>query len=108
MMLDGLGTTLYAALHDGDPGADGSENELSGGTPPYARQPIVLGAAAGGQRAASTQPEFDVPPGATVTHSSLWTAATGGVCLATDDVTAEAYAGQGTYTLETFVVAVPA
>ncbi|NDY56637.1 hypothetical protein G3N56_07760 [Desulfovibrio sulfodismutans] len=103
--LDGLGSTFYAALHSGAPGAAGADNELTGGTPAYARKAITLGAASGGARAATTQPEFDVPPSTTVSHASLWTAATGGTCLATDDVTSEAFAAQGTYTLTAFTLA---
>lgn len=103
--LDGLGNTFYAALHSGAPGAAGADNELSGGDPAYARKAITFGAASDGQRAATTQPEFDVPPSTTVSHASLWTAATGGTCLATDDVTSEVFAGQGTYTLTSFTVA---
>lgn len=104
--LEGLGGTFYAALHSGSPGAAGADNELSGGSPAYARKGITLAAASGGARAASTQPEFDVPPSTTVSHASLWTAATGGTCLATDDVDNESFTNQGTYTLDSFVVTI--
>lgn len=102
--LDGLGSTFYAALHSADPGATGADNELSGGSPAYARKAISLGAASGGARAATTQPVFDVPAATTVSHASLWTAVTGGTCLATDDVDGESFTNQGTYTLTAFTV----
>ncbi|MHC1792203.1 phage tail fiber protein [Solidesulfovibrio sp.] len=98
----GLPATLYAALHSGAPGADGSANELTGGTPAYARKAVTMAAASGGSRAATGAVTFDVPAGATVSHGSLWTAETGGTCVFTDDLpAAETFAGQGTYTLAT-------
>ena len=48
-------------------------NEVTGGTPAYARQAITMAAASGGSRAASTQPAFDVPAGTTVAFIGLWT-----------------------------------
>lgn len=100
----GLPSTLYAALHSGAPGADGSANELTGGTPAYARKAVTMAAAAGGARAISAGVTLDVPAGSTVAYASLWTALTAGTCVATDDVTSETYTGQGTYNLTAFTV----
>ena len=56
LVLDsGIPATLYAALHSGAPGADGSAAELSGGSPAYARLAVSMAAASGGSRAMSAQ-----------------------------------------------------
>jgi len=105
LALSALPSTLYAALHSAAPGADGSAGELSGGNPAYARQAVTYSAASGGARAMASNATFDVPAG-TVAYSSLWTAATGGECVATDDVTAETYAAQGKYVLSAFPLSI--
>lgn len=102
----GLPSTLYAALHSGAPGSDGSANELSGGSPAYARKAVTMSAASSGARALASSVTFDVPASTTVAYASLWTAATGGTCLATDDVTSETFAGQGQCILSTFSVTI--
>lgn len=48
-------------------------NEVTGGSPAYAKKAITMGAAAARSRAASTQPLFDVPVGTTVRFIGLWT-----------------------------------
>jgi hypothetical protein len=48
-------------------------NEVSGGSPAYAKKAITVAAASGRARAASTQPVFDVPAGTTVRFIGLWT-----------------------------------
>lgn len=48
-------------------------NEVTGGSPAYARKAITMAAAASRARAASTQPTFDVPTGTTVRFVGLWT-----------------------------------
>ena len=96
----------YAALHTGDPGATGANNEVAGGTPAYARKAITWGEAASGEVAISAGVEFDVPAG-TVSHYSLWSASTGGTCYATGSLSAsETFAAQGTYTLTAAEVAI--
>jgi len=102
----GLPANLYAALHSGAPGADGSTNELTGGTPAYVRKAVTMAAAAAGAKATSAAVTFDVPAAATVAYASLWTAATGGTCVATDDVTSETFAAQGQYKLNSFTVTI--
>jgi hypothetical protein len=74
LMLDALGAVaVLASLHDGDPGPVGANNELSGGSPAYARQTIAWNAASGGSMAKSaSDPEFNVPAGATVLYMGLW------------------------------------
>lgn len=91
---------VYVALHDDDPGSAGANNELSGGTPAYARKAIAWSAASSGNADSSSQPEFDIPSGSTVSHFSIWSAATEGTCYAVGALSAsEVFAAQGTYTL---------
>lgn len=104
LMLDalrGINPTIaaaYASLHTGAPGDSGA-NEVTGGSPAYARKAITFGAASGGSMAATNQPVFDVPGSTTVTHVGFWSAVSGGTFLGSADVTDEAFASQGTYTL---------
>lgn len=58
-MLNAL-TIDTASLHTAFPGLTGA-NEVSGGTPAYARKAVVFGAAAGGSRALTAAVTFDVP-----------------------------------------------
>ena len=99
LMLDQLGTlAVFASLHTASPGAGGA-NEVSGGSPAYARKAVTWSAAAGSAKATSNAPVFDVPAGTTVAFVGLWSLATGGVFYGYFDVTDEVFAGQGTYTL---------
>jgi hypothetical protein len=87
------------ALHTGDPGAaNTAANEVTGGTPAYARKAIAFNAATGGAADDSTAPVFDVPAGTTVNWISGWNTA-GTVRYFKKAVTAEAFGAQGTYTL---------
>jgi hypothetical protein len=98
-MLNALGALAgYASLHDGDPGDSGT-NEISGGSPAYARKAITWNSASGGTMDDSNAPVFDVAAGKTVKYVGLWSAATSGTFYGSDDVTNETFAAQGTYTL---------
>ncbi len=98
-MLDALAAVaVYASLHTADPGTDGS-NEVSGGSPAYARKAITWGSATGGAIDSSNAPVFDVPASTTVTHVGFWSASSGGTFYGSADVTDEAFSAQGTYTL---------
>ena len=68
-MLDAI-TYDLASLHTAY-SATGA-NEVTGGSPAYARKAITLAAASGRSRAASTAPIFDVPA-TTVRFIGLWT-----------------------------------
>jgi hypothetical protein len=93
-MLDHLGTEItYAGL------LNGSNVELSGGSPAYERKAVTWAAASGGTMAANgTLPVFDVPA-ATVNKVILMGASTAGVTYNIYDVTDEVFAAQGTYTI---------
>jgi hypothetical protein len=95
-MLGGI-TPAQASLHSGDPGALGANNELSGGSPAYARKNVTFNAASSGSRALNADVTFDVSAGSTVAYVGYW--ASGPTFLGSDQVTSEAFAGQGTYTL---------
>ena len=74
-------------------------NEVSGGSPAYARKAITWNSAAAGALDNNANPVFDVPAGTTITHVGLWSAATAGVFYGSFDITDEAFGAQGTYTL---------
>ena len=100
IMLDAVtDSTTYASLHTGDPGSDG-DDEVSGGSPAYARKTISWNSASGGSIDSSNAPEFDVPGGTTITHWGVWTASSGGTFLFGGSLSApESYGSQGDYTL---------
>lgn len=57
-------------------------NELTGGSPAYARKSATWAAASGGSKAlAATLPTFDVPASTTITWLGLWDAVTTGTFL---------------------------
>lgn len=89
----------FASLHSADPGSLGS-NELSGGSPAYARKAITWAAPSGGNLDSSNQPVFDVPAGSHVAYFGLWSAVSGGTFYGSGILAAqEDYAQQGQYTL---------
>ena len=74
--------------------------ELSGGAPAYARKAIAFNAASDALMDDSTNGAvLDVPAGTTVNYVGFFSAVSGGFLLAIDDVTAESFGGQGTYTV---------
>lgn len=82
-MLDALDESLqidFVGLHSGDPGQGSSVNagELTGGSPAYARQGVVWGAAASGVKQNTNAITFDVPAAATITSILLMDAVTAG------------------------------
>lgn len=101
LMLDALGAVcLRLALHTGDPGAaNTAANEVTGGSPAYARKAIAWSAAASGSMDDSTNGAvFDVPASTTVSWISGWNTA-GTVRYFKKDVTDEVFGAQGTYTV---------
>lgn len=100
LMLDELATVaVWSSMHTASPGTTGA-NEVSGGSPAYARKAITWNAAATGNLDNNANPVFDVPAGTTVTHFGLWSAVTGGTFYGGDALSAsESFTAQGTYTL---------
>lgn len=78
--LDALGITHLGA-HTAFPGDAGS-NEVTGGSPAYARKAATFGAAASGTKATTDAQTFDIPGSTTVAWLSGWTASTAGSCRA--------------------------
>jgi hypothetical protein len=100
-MLDALGAVaVRLALHTGDPGgANSATNEVTGGSPAYARVAIAWSSASAGSMDDSTNGAvFDVPASTTVTWISGWNAA-GDTRYFKKAVTSEAFGAQGTYTV---------
>lgn len=104
--LDAIAAVIgFISLHDGDPSTTGA-NELSGGTPAYARKAATWDAAASGSVAiGDAVGPFDVPAGTSVQYVGFWSAATGGTFYGSDQVTTEVFGSQGTYTLTAGTVA---
>jgi hypothetical protein len=87
------------ALHTGDPGgANSASNEVTGGSPAYARKAVAFSAAASGAAAQNGNVVFDVPASTTVSWISGWNTA-GTVRYFKKDVTDEVFGAQGTYTV---------
>ena len=90
---------LRVAAHTADPGgANSASNEVTGGSPAYARKAIAWNAAASGAATPTANVVIDIPAGTTVAWLSFWNTA-GTVRYFKKDVTDEAFGAQGTYTL---------
>jgi hypothetical protein len=99
LMLDQLATVaVFASLHT-DVIGSGSGNEVTGGSPAYARKAITWNAANAGNLDNNANPVFDVPGGVTIRRVGFWSLATGGVYYGDGDITDETFGAQGTYTL---------
>lgn len=93
------GLATHASLHTADPGTTGG-NEVTGGSPAYAR--VALTWSAGSQDGiytATLASAFDVPAATDITHVGLWNAPSGGTFR--DAVAFSAsFASQGTLTFD--------
>jgi hypothetical protein len=72
----GLLTTPFLSLHTAFPPAGG--NEVTGGSPAYARKSITWSAAAAGAKSISAAVTFDIPAGTTVRAVANYDASTAG------------------------------
>jgi hypothetical protein len=99
-MLDNFGTlAVYASLHTADPGTTGA-NELSGGSPAYARQSLAWNAAASASKTNSGTITWNVPASTTVAYVGYWSASTSGTFYGSRALSAsETFSGQGVYTV---------
>lgn len=88
----------HASLHSATPNASGS-NEISGGSPAYARQAVTFNAADGDSITMAAAVTFNVPAGATVAFAGFWSASTSGTFLGYGALTSETFTGQGQYVL---------
>lgn len=87
----------HASLHTADPAGTGA-NEVTGGTPAYARLPVTWNAGTVDGVLTSNLLEFDVPASTTLTHVGLWTAVTAGTYLDKSAISAT-FVSQGKYRL---------
>lgn len=99
LMLDALGAVaVYVSLHT-DAVGSGSGNEVTGGSPAYARKAITWNAASSGNLDNDDNPTFDVPAGTTIRRVGFWSASEDGTYYGDADITDETFGAQGTYTL---------
>jgi hypothetical protein len=106
-----LAGTRYVALHTGDPGATGANNEVGAGVG-YAREAATF---SGSGRSRSNDADVVFGPASgggfgTVSHISIWDAASAGNCLwygAADDSQAVALGVTGTLVAGDLVVSIP-
>lgn len=84
----------HASLHSADPGTTGA-NEITGGSPAYARKALTWDAGTSDGQVTATA-VFDVPANQAVTYVGLWDAATGGTFLDSVAITYATQATQGT------------
>jgi hypothetical protein len=77
-MLDALtAIAAYASVHTADPTA--GSNEVTGGSPAYARKAVTWAAAASGAALANgTDPVWDIPAGTTCVAIGYWSAVSAG------------------------------
>jgi hypothetical protein len=87
---------LYGSLHSADPGTSGA-NEITGGSPAYARKSLSWSAGSTGTATASAT--FDVASGVTPAWTGIWSAVTAGTFRDKADITDQAFASQGTLTV---------
>lgn len=92
--------TVYVGLHTADPGETGATGEVSGNN--YSRASVTNNstnwpAASGGSKSNGASITFATPSGSwgTVTHFSIWDAATTGNCLFKGALTASQTIGSG-------------
>ena len=91
---------LRWAAHTADPGgANSASNEVTGGSPAYARKAVAWNASSGGVATQNGDVTLDIPAGSTVAYISLWNTA-GTVRYLKKAVTNEAFGAQGTYTIK--------
>jgi hypothetical protein len=87
-------------LCSADPGTAGAAtNELTGGSPAYARKSMGWSTSSGGAGQVSGSPTFDVASGSTVAYMIVCASATAGTADVKDRtaVTSQAFSSQGTY-----------
>ncbi len=87
-----LAGTRYVQLHTGAPGTAGTANVAATST----RQPVTFGAASGQTASNTGVPRWSsIATAETYNHISIWSAASGGNCLATQGMAAAKTVGIG-------------
>lgn len=95
-MADAESTRLsWMSVHTADPGLTGT-NEVTGGSPAYARKAVVRDAADDGIAALDASVLFDIPAGTTVRYIGYWSAVTAGTFRGSKILSQEeTFGGQG-------------
>jgi hypothetical protein len=76
-------TGLYAKLHTGDPGEDGTANASAETT----RKQVTFGTSSGGSATNTNTPTWtNLPAAESISYASIWDAATAGNCLYISEV----------------------
>lgn len=92
----------YLSAHTADPGSTGA-NEVTGGSPAYARKAATWSAPSGGAITASVT--FDIPASTTVAFVGGWDAVTAGNFRDKATITSQTFSSQGQYVVNaTFTV----
>lgn len=99
-LLAGLKTAItHISLHSSDPSTNGA-NEITGGTPAYARQAVTFGDPSAGSMATTASMTFNVPAGATVAYVGYWSASSAGTFYGSRALDAsQNFATAGTFTV---------
>jgi hypothetical protein len=98
IMLDELASVItHMSLHTALPNASGS-NEVTGGSPAYARQAVGFAASASGEKTLDGNYSFDVPA-STISYIGFWNNVSAGTFYGSGALTPEVFAGQGIYTV---------
>jgi hypothetical protein len=103
--LDALASRwVYASIHTANPSTTGA-NEVTGGSPAYARQLVDWDPATGQILAMDAPLEFNMPAGSTAAYVGIWSAVTAGTFRGSDQLSSsESFTGQGTYELTALTV----
>lgn len=87
---------VAGSLHSADPGTTGA-SEISGGAPAYARKTLTW--TPGTTGTATSSAIFDVAAAVTPSWAGIWSALTAGTFRDAADITDQAFASQGTLTV---------
>ena len=100
-MLDYLGDNFIdeVSLHNGAPGETGT-NEISGGSPAYARKAVTFNAASSDNKTFTASLVFDVPGSTTVSYVGFWGGSPSTFQGWDQLTTPEVFGSQGTFTLD--------
>lgn len=90
--------SVYGALCTTAPTTSAFGTEVTGGSPAYARIACAWAAASGGAVTATAQ-VFNVPASTTVVGYGTFSAITAGTYEIACDITSQAFASQGTYSI---------
>lgn len=89
---------VYASLHTADPGTTATTNEVTGGSPAYARVAITWSAGTAGDGITTGTAIFNVPAG-TFTYAGICSGLTGTTLLDKTTIPSTTFSAQGQLTV---------